>query len=153
MTYSEEHIRKRVHNLRKFYADLSAYGLIGGFSFFLWALLGGGYFWPIWIIIGWGMLLIVQAYSLGLLPVVGQTLPVLKSIQFLHQIFPFLDDEWEEEQVEKLYRSQSKREKVLKTPVATKSLKRKGAAKTTSSHSTPVQKKAKRGRPKKVKAA
>lgn len=58
-----EAARKRVERKRKLRADVVAYivinlGLIG-----IWALAGFGYFWPGWVLAGWGVALALDAWN------------------------------------------------------------------------------------------
>jgi protein-S-isoprenylcysteine O-methyltransferase Ste14 len=56
--------RGRLERKRKFYGDLVAYIVINGFLIVVWAVSGFGYFWPGWVIGGWGVLLVLDAWSL-----------------------------------------------------------------------------------------
>jgi fatty acid desaturase len=63
--FSEEYeqARKRVERKRKFRADLVAYVVINAFLIGVWAASGMGYFWPAWVLAGWGMLLVLDAWN------------------------------------------------------------------------------------------
>ena len=80
--------------LRGFYADLVTYIIVNIVLFFLWALFGAGAYWPIWVTIIWGSILLVQAASIGFVMRPGFTLPFLKAIQPLKSFLPFLEDDW-----------------------------------------------------------
>jgi hypothetical protein len=62
---TEQHrvARERIERRRKFWADVVAYLLINALLVGIWALGGGGYFWPIWVILGWGAALSLDAYQ------------------------------------------------------------------------------------------
>lgn len=62
---SEEYdqARKRVERKRKFTADLVAYVVINAFLIVVWAASGMGYFWPAWVLAGWGVLLALDAWN------------------------------------------------------------------------------------------
>jgi hypothetical protein len=62
---SEEYVqaRKRVERKRKFRADLVAYVVINAFLIGVWAASGMGYFWPAWVLAGWGVLLLLDAWN------------------------------------------------------------------------------------------
>jgi 2TM domain len=47
--------RKRVEKRRGLQGGLVAYVVINGFLVAVWAMTGGGYFWPAWVIAGWGV--------------------------------------------------------------------------------------------------
>ena len=47
--------RKRVEKRRGLQGAMVAYVVINAFLVGVWALTGGGYFWPAWILAGWGV--------------------------------------------------------------------------------------------------
>ena len=59
-----EQARKRVEKKRKFTSDVVAYVVINAFLVGVWAVTGFGYFWPGWILAGWGMFLLLDAWNL-----------------------------------------------------------------------------------------
>jgi fatty acid desaturase len=63
--FSEEYeqARARVERKRKFRADLVAYVVINAFLIGVWAASGMGYFWPAWVLAGWGVLLVLDAWN------------------------------------------------------------------------------------------
>jgi 2TM domain len=64
---SEEVLRKQaISSLKKkqqFRTSLIAYVLVNLLLVGIWAISGAGYFWPIWVIGGWGLGLAFQAYD------------------------------------------------------------------------------------------
>ena len=54
---------KNLKNRRDFFAHLGAYVIINGMLTAIWALSGGGYFWPVWTMFGWGIGLAFHAWS------------------------------------------------------------------------------------------
>jgi hypothetical protein len=40
-----------------------AYVVVNAFLVGVWALAGGGYFWPAWVILGWGLAVVLQAMA------------------------------------------------------------------------------------------
>ena len=56
--------RKRAHRKHKFRGDVAAYVVINAFLIGVWALTGFGYFWPGWILAGWGMFLVLDAWNI-----------------------------------------------------------------------------------------
>ena len=92
---NEHKAREYVRKLRRFYTDALIYGVVNLGLILIWAISGGGYFWPIWVIIGWGIGLGVHAFSLGLIPQIDV-------------MVPFMTPEWEEEEVRRLTQEGSK---------------------------------------------
>jgi 2TM domain-containing protein len=64
MTTSEHEVaRVRLARQRKFRGDVVAYVLINAFLVGIWALAGFGYFWPGWVLAGWGVLLLLDGWD------------------------------------------------------------------------------------------
>jgi len=55
--------RKRLAGRRKLASDVVAYVVINAFLVFVWLITGAGYFWPGWVMAGWGILLALQAWD------------------------------------------------------------------------------------------
>ncbi len=47
--------RKRIEKRRNLQGGLVAYVVVNAFLVAVWAMTGAGYFWPAWIIAGWGV--------------------------------------------------------------------------------------------------
>ena len=62
-TSEYEQARARLVRKRKFKGDLVAYLLINAFMVGIWAVAGFGYFWPGWILAGWGVLLLLDGWD------------------------------------------------------------------------------------------
>jgi hypothetical protein len=58
--------RRRVQARRDFTSHLVAYVVINAFLVGVWAITGAGYFWPIWVIGGWGIGLVLHAWDVFL---------------------------------------------------------------------------------------
>ena len=58
--------RKRVEARRDFGAHLVSYLMVNAFLILVWAVTGAGYFWPIWVIGGWGVGLALHAWDMFL---------------------------------------------------------------------------------------
>jgi hypothetical protein len=86
---NEHQVRDHVRKLRRFYTDALIYAVVNIGLILIWAISGGGYFWPIWVIIGWGIGLGVHAFSLGLIPQ-------------MNAMVPFMTAEWEDQEVRRL---------------------------------------------------
>lgn len=50
-----ERARKHIQQRRGLQAGLFAYVVVNAFLIGVWAMSGGGYFWPAWILAGWGL--------------------------------------------------------------------------------------------------
>ena len=55
-----EAARRRLERKRKFQSDVVAYVMINAFLVAVWAMSGFGYFWPGWVLAGWGVLLLLD---------------------------------------------------------------------------------------------
>jgi hypothetical protein len=55
-----EQARGRLMRKRKFRGDVVAYVVINAFLVGIWAVSGYGYFWPGWVLAGWGVLLVLD---------------------------------------------------------------------------------------------
>jgi hypothetical protein len=53
----------RVLRKRKFRGDVVAYLVINAFLVVIWAVSGFGYFWPVWVLGGWGVLLVLDGWD------------------------------------------------------------------------------------------
>ena len=92
---NENRARSHIKKLRRFYTDILIYAVVNLGLILIWAISGGGTFWPIWVIVGWGIGLGVHAFSLGLLPQIDV-------------MVPFLTNEWEEQEVRRLMKEGQK---------------------------------------------
>ena len=61
-----EAARRRVQARRDFGGHLVAYVVINTFLVLVWAVTGAGYFWPVWVIAGWGIGLVLHAWDVFL---------------------------------------------------------------------------------------
>ena len=58
-----EQARARVLRKRKFRGDVVGYIVVNTFLVGIWAVAGFGYFWPGWILAGWGVLLVLDGWD------------------------------------------------------------------------------------------
>ena len=58
-----EWAQARIVRKRKLRADVVAYAVINMFLIGSWAVTGFGYFWPGWVLAGWGVLLLLDAWN------------------------------------------------------------------------------------------
>jgi hypothetical protein len=58
-----EAARRRIQSRRDFGSHLVAYVVVNAFLVVVWAITGAGYFWPIWVIGGWGIGLVLHAWD------------------------------------------------------------------------------------------
>ncbi|HYO86362.1 MAG TPA: 2TM domain-containing protein [Dermatophilaceae bacterium] len=63
-TSDYDRARARLEKKRKFRSDLVAYVVINAFLVGIWAFNGAGYFWPGWVLAGWGLGLILTGWDL-----------------------------------------------------------------------------------------
>lgn len=63
MSSKYDEARSRAIRKRKFRGDLMAYVVINVFLVGIWAVAGFGYFWPGWVLAGWGVLLLLDAWD------------------------------------------------------------------------------------------
>lgn len=54
---------KRLKKRRDFYGHLLIYALLNGFLIVIWAVTGGGFFWPVFILVGWGIGVVMNAWD------------------------------------------------------------------------------------------
>jgi hypothetical protein len=64
--------RKRVERKRKFWGDFVAYFVINAFLIGVWAVDGFGYFWPGWVLSGWGVFLMLDVWNVFFRPPVTE---------------------------------------------------------------------------------
>lgn len=55
--------RKRLEKRRDFAAHVAAYVVVNAMLVGIWAVTGAGYFWPIWVILGWGIGVVLNAWD------------------------------------------------------------------------------------------
>ena len=46
-----------------FFVHSRVYVVTNAFLIAVWAMAGGGYFWPAWVILGWGLAVVLQAMA------------------------------------------------------------------------------------------
>lgn len=67
MGVDEEQLRKeatkRISMRREFWQHLASYVIVSAALIGAWAITGAGYFWPAWVLGGWGIGLVFHAWS------------------------------------------------------------------------------------------
>jgi hypothetical protein len=67
MTESNEELyeeaRRRVQSRRDLTTHAVAYVVINAMLVGIWAITGAGYFWPAWVLLGWGVGLVLNAWD------------------------------------------------------------------------------------------
>jgi len=101
---NQEDAAAYVKELSGFYKQLSLYVIVNIFFIVYWLLSGEEYFWPLWVILGWGTPLFFVAVDLQILPKSLQKTmnSLLESLPL-----PFLKPEWETDQLNRLMRKKS----------------------------------------------
>jgi hypothetical protein len=56
--------RKRVNDRRDFGSHVVAYVVVNAFLILVWTVTSRGYFWPAWVLGGWGIGLVLHAWEL-----------------------------------------------------------------------------------------
>lgn len=106
MGATPEEIKLRISNkikqIKGFYINLTVYCAVFFGCIIAWLAMGGGVFWPIWVLIGCGVAAFSEAMRLGLLPILGD-------------ILPFLRDEWEERQRKQIMKAMELTEEDIKS--------------------------------------
>jgi hypothetical protein len=84
----EETIRKQVRKLQRFYLSLLNYAVVNGLFCLIWFVFDRHTsFWPKYVMLFWGIALVIRASRIG----VGT---------FMYQYIPFLTSEWEQDKIE-----------------------------------------------------
>jgi hypothetical protein len=63
---AREAARRRVQARRDFASHVVAYVVVNAFLVVVWAVTGGGYFWPVWVLGGWGVGLVLHGWDVFL---------------------------------------------------------------------------------------
>ena len=54
---------ERLNNKRGFWQHVVAYVVVNAFLVLIWAVTGAGYFWPAWVLGGWGIGLVLHTWE------------------------------------------------------------------------------------------
>jgi hypothetical protein len=60
---ARDYARKRLQAKRDFTSHLVAYAVVNALLVGVWAMTGAGYFWPAWVLAGWGAGLVLHAWD------------------------------------------------------------------------------------------
>jgi len=66
LTSARAEARKRVEARREFGSNVVAYVVVNAFLIATWAFTGAGYFWPVWVLAGWGIGLVLHGWDVFL---------------------------------------------------------------------------------------
>lgn len=94
---NEHDVQKYVTSLKNFYGELSSYILVVTISLIVWLLSGGGYFWPIWVILIWGIVLFLKASKLH---IINPT--YYAKSHDLREKLPFIKEEWSQQKAQEI---------------------------------------------------
>lgn len=85
--YTEQEVRKKVKSLKRFYMDVVTYATVNAALILIWlGFESSGNFWPKYVLIVWGLVLVFKAYKMEVIPVFCQHIA-------------FLTPEWEDKKV------------------------------------------------------
>jgi 2TM domain len=59
-----EAAKKRLEEKRDFRTHVVTYLVVNSCLIGIWAITGSGYFWPVWPVLGWGIGLVLHAWSI-----------------------------------------------------------------------------------------
>jgi hypothetical protein len=59
----EARARRRLKQKRDFAGHLLVYIMVNGFLVIIWAITSGGFFWPVFPIVGWGIGVVMNAWD------------------------------------------------------------------------------------------
>lgn len=89
---TENDVRKKVKALKRFYMDMINYMIVNlALIVIWWTFDKTGTFWPKYVMVVWGILLLVKASRMGIIP-------------FLFHRTSFLNENWEERKVNEMIR-------------------------------------------------
>lgn len=98
---NEDEVRKKVKKLKQFYLDITNFFVVNVILTLIWFTFDKtGTFWPKYVILIWGILLVFKAYRMRLFSV----------------IFPqnsVLNQDWEEKKVREILRKQKRNHKFI----------------------------------------
>jgi len=97
---NEKEVHHYVKFLKNFYGELSVYVLSVTVSLIVWLLCGGGYFWPLWLILIWGVILALKASRLRII-----TPALYHGAHKLRENLPFIRPQWEGEKTQEIMKS------------------------------------------------
>ena len=63
MADEREEVRKHLIARKAFNTHLAVYAVVNAFLILIWGVTGGGYFWPMWPLAGWGIGLAIHAWT------------------------------------------------------------------------------------------
>lgn len=96
MQKEEKEVRKKVKLLKGFYIDIVNFFIVNSILILIWFIFDKtGTFWPKFVILIWGVLLVFKSYRSGIMPL------ILPQTSFLSQ-------DWEEGKVREVMRKQNR---------------------------------------------
>ena len=100
---NQKDVQSHVKKLKNFYGELSVFVLVITVSLIIWLLCGGGYFWPLWIALIWGVVILLKASKLGIV------MPSLyEGAHSMREKLPFIRPQWEGEKAQEIMKKMGK---------------------------------------------
>jgi hypothetical protein len=97
---TQDDLKHHVERLKSFYNEFYCFLIAIAFTVLLWLLLGGGYFFPVWLIVIWGGSIFFKASKLEILDA-----SYYKLLCSLRGQLPFLKKSWEHDKLQELQKS------------------------------------------------
>ena len=117
---NQEEVKEYSNQLMSFYKQLGIYVIVNSLFILYWFFAGESYFWPIWVILGWGTPLFFVALDLEILPA-----PIQKTVSSIVHVLPlpFLKPKWQAKQVDHFVKLKTASSSILHKEMAHKSSK------------------------------
>lgn len=96
----EQGFRKKIQAIQKFYADLINFSMVNGLLIVTWFFLDHqNVFWPKYVLLVWGILLVAKAYGTG-------------AFSYCTETFCSLSSQWEERKIQEISGKKNSQRKI-----------------------------------------